>query len=134
MVLLSDPENYMICPKCQVTMDRIVFEGKEVDRCNVCQGLWFDRGERELLSTPGAATQVDIGDAREGTQMNDMDRYSCPRCGGTMIRMVDSRQNHVWYEECGACGGSFFDAGEFRDLSETTISDYFKSLFTPERS
>jgi Zn-finger nucleic acid-binding protein len=50
-----------------------------------------------------------------------------------MIKMVDPEQRHIWYEKCSDCHGSFFDAGEFRDLAERTISDFFKGMTTPER-
>jgi hypothetical protein len=43
-----------------------------------------------------------------------------------MTQHVDPKQRHIWYETCVECGGSFFDAGEFRDLSSLTISDLFK--------
>ena len=50
-----------------------------------------------------------------------------------MIRMVDAKQSHIWFEHCGSCFGYFFDAGELRDLKEDTILDFIKSWFTPER-
>jgi hypothetical protein len=50
-----------------------------------------------------------------------------------MERKVDPRQTHIWYETCGDCAGSFFDAGEFRDLAEHSVTDFFKSLVTPRR-
>jgi Zn-finger nucleic acid-binding protein len=114
-------------------MEQVVYEGIEVDRCTSCKGLWFDIGEEEALRATEAAANIDVGDARAGAQMSKIDRYACPRCSGGMVRMVDPKQSHIWYEKCSSCGGSFFDAGEFRDLSENTISDFFKSLFTPER-
>ena len=123
----------MKCPKCASTMEQVVYQGIEVDRCTSCKGLWFDLGEDEALRTTQAAANLDIGDAREGDRLSEIDRYPCPRCSGTMVRMVDPGQSHIWYEKCSSCSGSFFDAGEFRDLSENTISDFFKDLFTPER-
>ena len=69
----------------------------------------------------------------QGSEMNAKDRYACPRCGGGMVRMVDAAQPHIWFEKCASCSGAFFDAGEFRDLSEQSISDFFKDLFSPER-
>ena len=50
-----------------------------------------------------------------------------------MIKMVDEKQRHIWYENCSSCNGSFFDAGEFKDLSNLKISDFFKDLAAPER-
>jgi Zn-finger nucleic acid-binding protein len=124
----------MRCPKCRSDMEKIEYDGIEVDRCITCNGIWFDAGEVDLLRNRKAAAAIDIGDAKKGAEQNAIDRYLCPRCGGTMVRLVDVRQRHIWYEKCNACHGSFFDAGEFRDLSRLTVSDFFKGLMAPERS
>jgi Zn-finger nucleic acid-binding protein len=50
-----------------------------------------------------------------------------------MVKMVDHKQPHIWYETCHSCFGVFFDAGEFRDFKEETLADYFKDLFAKER-
>lgn len=124
----------MRCPKCRSDMQPVNYDGVEVDRCGECQGIWFDAGELEALATrKQAALAVDTGDARVGKEMNTTDDYRCPRCGGAMARRVDPRQRHIWYESCTDCNGSFFDAGEFRDLAQLTIADYFKRLVTSER-
>ena len=115
-------------------MEQIEYEGTEVDRCTICNGIWFDAGEIEQLRNKQAAAKIDIGDAKTGKQSNAIDGYRCPRCSGAMVKMADSKQRHIWYETCGSCNGSFFDAGEFRDLSELTISDFFKGLAAPERA
>ncbi len=124
----------MRCPKCRADMEQIDYQGVEIDRCTICNGIWFDAGEVEMLRNKRAATAIDTGDAGTGKQHNAIDRYRCPRCSGTMVRMVDPRQRHIWYETCSSCNGSFFDAGEFRDLSELSVSDFFRSLAAPERS
>lgn len=123
----------MRCPKCRADMEQINYEGTEVDRCSYCNGIWFDDGELELLSNKKAATAIDTGAHERSKNFNQLDEYDCPRCGGEMIRKVDPQQTHIWYESCGECNGSFFDAGELLDLSEHTISDYFKRLLTPKR-
>jgi len=124
----------MRCPKCRADMEQINYEGTEVDRCSYCNGIWFDDGELELLSNKQAATAIDTGKHDLSKNFNQVDQYDCPRCGGEMIRKVDPQQRHIWYESCGECNGSFFDAGELLDLSEHTISDYFKRLITPKRN
>ncbi|MDH3716182.1 MAG: zf-TFIIB domain-containing protein [Gammaproteobacteria bacterium] len=123
----------MICPKCKSTMELLTYEGVEVDRCIGCKGLWIDGGEMEALRIRKAATHIDIGEPSSATEVRERDKFACPRCSGGMVRMVDLNQSHIWYEKCSSCGGLFYDAGEFRDLSENTIWDFFKDLFTPER-
>ena len=114
-------------------MEQIVIDGTEVDRCSSCHGLWFDDGELEKLRTREAAAALDIGDVKTGKKYNAIEDYRCPRCAGTMNRLVDPEQTHIWFEQCDACRGSFFDAGELTDLATVSVSDFFKRFVTPER-
>ena len=115
-------------------MEQIDIDGTEVDRCSSCNGIWFDEGELEILSNNNTAGEIDTGSVQAGKQHNHIDQYRCPRCGGKMEKKVDPKQTHIWYETCGDCNGSYFDAGEFRDLSQHTISDLFKRFVTTERN
>jgi Zn-finger nucleic acid-binding protein len=123
----------MRCPKCRSDMAQIDVQGTEVDRCHMCNGLWFDAGEIEALRNKEAAAMIDTGSVTQGKEYNVVDNYRCPRCGGEMCRTVDEQQRHIWYETCAECSGSFFDAGEFLDLSQLTVSDIFKRWVTPRR-
>jgi len=123
----------MRCPKCRADMEQIDYEGVEIDRCTICNGIWFDAGEIDVLQDKQAAAAIDTGDAKIGKQSNAMDSYQCPRCSGPMVKVVDPKQTHIWYETCNSCHGSYLDAGELRDLSTTAISDFFKSLAAPKR-
>ena len=123
----------MRCPKCRSDMEQIDVDGTQIDRCSTCHGLWFDPGELERLRNRKVAASIDIGKAETGKQQNAIDHYRCPRCGGPMLRMVDPTQTHIWYEKCGSCHGSFFDAGEFKDLASVSLADIFKRFTTPER-
>jgi len=123
----------MRCPKCNSDMEEVDINGTMIDRCGLCNGLWFDEGEIEALRDRKMAAEIDIGSTTTGKQHNSLDHYPCPRCGGSMAKVVDPKQRHIWYETCDDCSGSFFDAGEFRDLAELTVSDIFKRLVTPRR-
>jgi len=114
-------------------MEAIEYEGVEVDRCKGCKGVWFDIGENDLLRDKDAAAAIDTGDPSQGRQTNQIDRYRCPSCDGGMMRMVDPQHPHIWYEECTSCRGTFFDAGEFTDLTRDTISAFFKRVAAPKK-
>ena len=116
----------MRCPKCRSDMRQLDVDGTVVDRCDRCQGIWFDAGEMEALRDREVAAAIDTGSAKRGKIFNNIDEYRCPRCGGHMSRVRDERQRHIAWETCTGCGGSYFDAGEFRDLSQLTLSDVFK--------
>lgn len=44
----SNP-HWMRCPKCGGGMEERDLQGIKVDQCAQCQGIYFDRGELELL-------------------------------------------------------------------------------------
>jgi Zn-finger nucleic acid-binding protein len=122
------------CPKCDGELQPVKYEGLEVDRCAQCGGLWFDNMETDrLLKSKGSAKSIDTGDVKTGEKQNAIGSIDCPRCHTPMIRMVDIKQHHIWYESCGVCHGKWFDAGEFKDLQEKSILDYFRDMFTSER-
>jgi len=114
-------------------MIRINFAGIEVDRCTDCQGLFLDESAKEQLLPIRGSDAIDVGEAKVGREFNQVDCINCPRCGSRMIRMVALGQHHIWFEHCTVCSGSFFDAGEFRDLKHHTIVDFFKDLLAKER-
>ena len=122
----------MKCPKCRSEMERVTVGKTDVDRCTSCKGLWFDLLEdQELLAH---AKAIDTGDSKTGAKNNPTDRIKCPVCANVpMVRMVDNRQPHIWFESCPRCHGRYFDAGEFRDLGEHSIADVIRDLFTKER-
>lgn len=123
----------MNCPKCISPMVKVTFACLEVDRCTDCQGLFFGDFEKDQLRKLQGADALDTGDAKTGREFNKVDRINCPRCTSLMIRMVDLEQPHIWFEHCTVCGGSFFDAGEFKDLAHHTIADFFRDLLVTER-
>jgi Zn-finger nucleic acid-binding protein len=123
----------MRCPKCRADMQQVLIDGTEIDRCSSCHGLWFDEGELGRLCNQEAAAVLDIGDIKTGKAHNRIEHYRCPRCAGPMNRMADPAQPHIWFEQCDSCQGSFFDAGELRDLATVSASDFFKRFMTPKR-
>ena len=121
----------MKCPKCISPMAKVNFRGIEVDRCTDCQGLWFDEFEKDDLLRLKHSEQIDLGDAKVGSEFNRVDCILCPRCGARMLRMIALRQPHIHFEHCTICAGCFLDAGEFRDLKHYNIVDFLRDLFVP---
>ena len=123
----------MKCPKCISPMVKVVFHGIEVDRCTDCQGIWFDRFEKDDLLKVKHSERIDIGDPKVGREFNRVDCILCPRCGSHTIRMVALEQPHIHFEHCTVCSGCFLDAGEFRDLKHYSLIDLFRDLFEKNR-
>lgn len=118
----------MKCPKCSGKFESASFENIEFERCDNCNGLWFDLLEKEDLLKIKGSESIDIGDEQVSSEYRDMRNIDCPHCHQTMIPMVDKDQFHIRYESCQNCFGAFFDAGEFRDLKETSVVKRFKQL------
>ena len=75
------------------------------------------------------AESLDDGDERVGRRHNEIDRIDCPHCQAQMIRMVDIEKSHIRFEHCATCGGSFLDAGEFREVKGQTVMQALRGLF-----
>lgn len=121
------------CPKCQAPMQAVVHAGIQVDRCSACAGLWFDRLEAEDLKGLAGSEAIDLGASEAGQAHNHIDRIRCPRCRVPLVKMVVNGQPHIWYEACSVCGGTYFDAGEFRDFKTESLSDAFRAMFSTAR-
>jgi uncharacterized protein len=119
----------MQCPKCNASMEKVIFEGVEVDRCSGCRGIWFDFQEQQQLKQMKGAATIDTGDKATGHKMNEVSNIRCPKCGTLMTHLVDVEQNHIAYEACPHDYGVFFDADEFADYSKQTLLESLRRLF-----
>lgn len=122
------------CPKCEGTLEPVVYSGIEVDRCTDCKGLWFDSLEAEQLKKVQGSEQIDIGNPEIGSDLNKKGDVNCPKCDTLMTKMVDLKQSHIWYEKCPVCYGTWFDAGEFKDFKEEGLLEVIKDMFAPKRN
>lgn len=116
------------CPRCHAGMEIIELDGVEIDRCTQCQGIWFDAGEVELLRNVEHADAIDVGSTRGSVARSSLRDSPCPRCGGVMVHQRDPDQLHIGFDSCRDCKGSFFDAGEWRDLTNVNLSDFFRKI------
>ena len=119
----------MLCPKCKHYMRTLEYQGIEVDRCTSCYGIWFDSLELADLKKLSGSEVIDIGDVDIGHEQDQKIKVICPRCRTLMMSKTDARQAHIRYEQCPQCQGAYFDAGEFRDLKQLTLGEFFKSIF-----
>jgi Zn-finger nucleic acid-binding protein len=123
----------MKCPKCSGRFAKVVYQGIHVDRCDSCNGIWFDVLElKDLLKKKGSEA-IDVGTPQNFEKTNPIVDVWCPKCNQRMIKMVDAKQNHVWFESCGQCFGIFLDATEFSDLKEKSFKDLVRSMAAVER-
>ncbi len=123
----------MKCPKCSGLFHKVLFQDTEVERCSSCNGLWFDALELPALLKKKGSERLDVGDKGDFQKTNQIEDFRCPKDGSTMIKMVDAKQGHIWYESCGHCKGIFLDATEFKDLKDTSVLDLFRTILMTER-
>ena len=118
----------MTCPKCSGEMAVVLAEGRRVQRCSQCQGLWFTPEDLAALRQDEwmADYILDQGKASTGRKYNRLTGIACPECGTHMKQEKDEDQPHILYEVCPQGHGYFFDAGEFTDLVHKTFWDKLK--------
>ncbi len=122
----------MQCPKCESNFEQLHTPFGDVERCQHCQGLWFDMLEHQDLKD--IAEGVDTGNPEVGKEYNQIGDINCPVCPSSkMLKMVDIKQPHIWFESCPTCYGRFYDAGEFTDVSEYNLADFIKKFSAVER-
>lgn len=118
----------MTCPKCSgQKLEPVVVDGTEVDRCRVCGGVWFDKGElgqtlrqatRMLgpLVAEGSAPTPPRGPAAALANDPDRVRGACPRDKRRLLPIQSARCPDLTVDECATCGGIWLDGGELASL------------------
>lgn len=121
----------MICPKCSNVMNEDTVSTLQgivtIDKCSHCHGIWFDKGEAEILKSEWMSERLDNGDPTMGKAHNPIRDINCPHCQKTMTKCSDPEQAHIEFEVCKE-HGVFMDAGEFTDYK---YKSFFNILMDP---
>ena len=43
-------EEYLLCPRCKIDMNKLTRKDVVIDVCKKCGGMWVDEGELEKLA------------------------------------------------------------------------------------
>ncbi len=123
----------MKCSKCGSSMQAVRTAYNEtVERCDRCHGLFVSRDALSLLEKDWAlwpksdSHSVDSGDPAIGKRFDEIGDIDCPKCEVRMRPISVDDQPHIWLEQCPACQGVFFDAGELTDLRYNTMADWVR--------
>ena len=103
------------CPKCEGTLEAVVYSTIPVDRCTSCQGIWFDSMEAQQFKDIKGSEIIDTGDPKTGSNFNEIRDINCPKCHTKMTKMVDRKNTNIRYKKCQLCYSIWFDAGDFKD-------------------
>ncbi len=131
------------CPRCSGSrLEQCVYEGKEVDICPRCGGLWcepWDWDTEQLGEAPvvgpfleRAADIINVGESR----------LQCPECARSLTRLTVRAVKNLEIDQCDRCGGVWFDHREWEYLGalrswqehressdrDTTWSEWFFQL------
>ena len=107
----------MKCPKCDVETKTETYEGVQIDRCPICEGVWLDDGEirqiireRERKFTDEEIRAV-VGEQSPLSVLppDEADLYACPKCGE---KMEKHDLTGIMVDRCPGHHGLWFDKGE----------------------
>jgi uncharacterized protein len=112
----------MICPVCNQDMIVVEYRQIEIDYCFKCSGIWFDKGELELLS--GTAGHGDNGlptlDGLAKENRSHSER-KCPICRKKM-QETPLGEPAIHIDICRQGDGIWFDGGELQLLLKQIAS------------
>jgi uncharacterized protein len=104
-----DEETPLTCPDCGHVASLVRLGSLELDLCDACGGLWFDRNELERL--PKEVSPADLSGeisalvARLSAHRITPKAYPlCPLCHESMNRTQYQKVSGVVVHRCAACG------------------------------
>lgn len=87
----------------------------ELDYCAICHGIWFDRGELELLldTYSGGTASDPLPGLMQGPQEKVAEKArKCPICLKQMGKVCIGQGQELIIDSCKAGHGLWFDGGE----------------------
>lgn len=128
-----------ICPKCKTHLADTIFNNAEVDYCEKCLGLWFQKDElrwakdekdKELIWM-----DVNIWDNEKEFKVSPGIR-ACPECRVPLYE-VHYGSSKIIVDVCNLCYGVWLDRGEFIKIVDWlkeqknygVLNNYSKNLF-----
>ena len=109
----------MKCPVCKVTTTAVEHAKIELDYCHICHGIWFDRGELELLldTFSGGTAAKFINSLMQRPQQKVAEKTrKCPICGKKMSKTDIGSGRKIIIDVCNTGHGLWFDGGESGEL------------------
>ena len=109
----EDPK--ILCPHCDEVMKKIPISTRSgcvtIDKCDKCNGYWFDGTELEKLVIDDNDSAGFLLDPSEVHEAN----FHCPRCSWMMETKL---LYDIKVDICVRCNGIWLDSGELADIQE----------------
>ena len=115
----------MNCPRCKkpLTTETIkdVKFSVEVDKCDSCGGLWFDKGELTRLAKIIEPTTIEI--RKIPNKETQLKALSCPSCSNMqlMLKADHPRDSKVIIDYCPKCHAIWLDKGELTAIQKEKL-------------
>jgi Zn-finger nucleic acid-binding protein len=120
------------CPKCIGQLQKVIYQKIEIDRCDHCAGIWFDRLEAEQLKQIKGSEYLDKCTIPRSNRRSHTS--CCPKCQQQMLKMLDLDKHAIWYEKCSRCQGIWLEAGQFsqykQNFSQKGVINLAKQVFS----
>ncbi len=115
------------CPNCDIPLQTHLVDEEEqlyIERCDRCEGIFFDFGEMEAVMqreiTPSERYNLRLLDQIKNNPLvreREIRYKKCPECGKIMQRINYQSRSGVIIDRC-ADHGYWLDAGELRQIME----------------
>jgi heat shock protein HtpX len=120
------------CPRCQINLSVVSYEGTEIHQCNLCHGSLVHESDVQRI-----IIREEMGFSEQAQHMAELIRqeerlgkwkiikrdpallYQCPHCRYVkerMLRMFYTEVYKVEVDKCWGCGSLWFDALELETL------------------
>ncbi len=107
----------MDCPRCKNTLIILELDEIETDYCTECGGIWFDKGELELIADNEKAVKELLSYFSKDADIKEKS-ISCPICKKKMDKVYVDKNKKIIIDECPEGHGLWFDKGEILELIE----------------
>jgi uncharacterized protein len=124
--LVMNKMDILKCPVCGENLKKVIYENQEVDVCQSCGGVWFDKEELlnvvDRLLSKNLIEPASIKEAYEKRAMASRDveqpkRY-CPRCKAELKVFNYSYDSNVFLDKCPSCQGIWADRRELEAVGK----------------
>lgn len=104
----------MKCPKCVSPLHEFTIEGVEMDFCDGCKGIWFDKDEIAFMTE----LRNDFPNPQADRTAGRPTIFPCPRCGNTLEELKFAPLHDLLVDRCPDCHGVWLDKGELKKVED----------------
>lgn len=120
----------MKCPNCETPLGEIKISDTEINHCDKCGGLWFEKDELRLVKDKGNENlkwlDFELKDKKFNWRHFELwekkaefrllkDLRLCPNCQMPLYK-VSYGDSQIEVDVCGLCLGVWLDKGEFKKI------------------